>query len=733
MFSIKRSVFVLITFLFAPFVFARQVLLISSYSESFETVDLQKKGIHEIFDPLGITLDIEYMDMKKYNTADNEQFFFNMIKYKIAHHQRYDAVLLADDAALVFAQKHQTELFDGIPLVFFCVNDFERARTAGQNPMIAGAVEEMYLKDTIIMALRMQKDVVSIISIYDNTLTGKGDKDYCFALRDILNGCILSGINTSECTHEEFIRRLESISSDSVVLYQSAFEDEDGNQYTISQSAKCIAEHTHVPVYRASIGGVGEGLLGGKMVSYEDSGKKAAEIVVEILNGKPVNQIPVQMTGSSRYVFDYNVLKKFSIPLSFLPKKSVLLNKNPAFFELYKKEVPFFALIVAIVLLVIGTLVNTNVRRQKFMKLFRYQAEHDYLTGLLNRRAAMNDITVLISQGKKVAAILIDIDDFKLVNDSDGHAAGDMILIETSNRLRRLAEKEECRAARFGGDEFLLYSVKAETSYIQMLIEEISESFDQSVSAGSKSYYVKMSIGIAYSSGTSMQAGELVLNSDIAMYSVKKAGKNGYAYFDEKMKQEIVQKKRIEDILVDACANEDFSVVYQPQVDVQTGRTCCYESLLRLKSGKIGPGEFIPVAETTDIIIRIGRFVTRSVIEQMALYRDKGRTLLPVSINFSSMQIRDTGFVGFLDGLLRKFNMSPSLIEIELPEGIFLGRSEQSMKLFRDFSSIGVSLTLDDFGTGYSSINYLTYIPVNKIKLDKSLIDTYLLEGKEIG
>ncbi len=728
---VKKVVLSILCLAFSAAVYARQVLFISSYSEAFETVDLQKAGIHSVFDKAGVSLDIEYMNMKQYNTAENEKMFYQHLKYKLLRHDAYDAVLLGDDAALVFAEKYQNELFSGIPLVFFCVNDFDRAKEAGKNPMITGAVEEMYLKDTIDTALSFQKNALYVVSIYDNTLTGKGDQAQFYSLRSYYPGCIFSGINASEYTHENFIIRLESIAHNSIVLYQSAFEDAEGKPYTISEMAQCIADHTHVPVYRASIGGVGEGLLGGKMVSYENSGSAAAEIVMQIFNGKKPSEIPVQMTGKSQYIFDYKVIQKFDINPALIPSGSILLNKNQSLFDKYRRELPVIGALVVIVLLVIIMLINDNVKRRGFVNQFLYQAEHDFLTGLLNRRAVMYRINSMNEQGKKIALILLDIDDFKLVNDAEGHSVGDAILKEAARRMWILADREECKVARFSGDEFLFYTDKIDPTFVQSLVEKIIGLFNEPISSEYGSYLLKLSLGVAASSDEHESSEALIANADLAMYSIKRTGKNNYAYFDEKMKYDIMQKKMIESALEDACNNDGFKIVYQPQVNTGDGTTYCYEALLRLKNKSFSPAQFIPVAENSDTIIKIGRIVMRLVVSELSALRSRGQKVYPVSVNFSSMQLRDVGYVDYMKKLFAQYEIPPSLIEIEITESIFLGRTERAMKLFSDFASAGVSLTLDDFGTGYSSINYLTYIPVKKIKLDKSLIDIYLQEGKD--
>lgn len=751
----------------------KHVLFISSYSESFETLDSQKAGIRRAFEGSNIQLDIEYMDMKRFDNKENEDLFYQSLKYKLHNFQRYDAVLLGDDAALEFAETYQQELFAGIPMVFFCINNAEHAVRAGENPYITGAVEEQYLKDTLDLAMKFQPEATKMVAIYDSTLTGQGDEKRFYSVEDDFPGYEFSGINSSEYTLEGFGEELDKISEDSIVIYMSRFEDVNGNLYTIPESVQYIAEHTRVPIYRVSVAGVGEGLIGGKMVSYEKSGYLAGSIVLDVLNGADVADIPVVTEGEGQYCFDYQVLKKYDIDFSLIPKDAVIVNKSQTVFEKYKDILVPVLLLLAVCLCIFFILVVDNIKRRRLMREIQkshgelqetydkliiteeklkqqyeennnyikyletkeeyilYQAEHDYLTDLPNRRAAMEMLNRLIAAKEECTVIVMDIDDFKETNDAYGHACGDEILRETARRLLKLMDDRLFYASRLGGDEFMLIIKADQMEQDKELICQIKQDFAMPIVFDEKKHYIRISVGIACFKDDAADASELVSNADYAMYASKKLGTNEWIYYDASMKDEALKRKSIKNILSEACRNDGFYVLYQPQVDAVTGMLDGYEALARLKDYAISPAQFIAIAEESEIIILLGRIVTKKVIEQMVTWREHGMELRPVAINFSSKQLQDRGYVSYLKDLLEENNISSNLIEIEITESIFLNNNEKAMKLFEDFSSIGVRLALDDFGTGYSSINYLTYIPVEKIKLDKSLVDIFLTEGKD--
>ncbi|MGC4019155.1 MAG: ABC transporter substrate binding protein [Muricomes sp.] len=627
----------------------KHVLFISSYSESFETIEPQKKGIKEGFAGSNIQLDIEYMDTKRFDQKENEDLFYQHLRYKLRHTHKYDAILLGDDAALQFGQTYQYKLFPGIPMVFFCINNIEDAIKAGENPYITGAVEELYLKDTIDIAIRFQPDAQKIVAIYDNALSGQGDEKQFSSMKSKYPNYQFEGISSSKYTLQQFGEKLSHISEDSILIYMSRFQDADGNQYTIPESVQYIVSHTKVPVYRVSSPiGVSEGLIGGKMVSYEKSGRKAASMVLQILSGTSPADIPVVTKGESQYYFDYQVLKKHHIDAALIPPGSVVVNKGQTLFEKYRKIVIgiFLFVLITVSILFITSIDNLKRRRltmelqtshdklqethsklviaeeklkqqyeanQEYTKyletkeeFIRYQAEHDYLTELPNRRAAMEMLNTLITANEHCTVIIVDIDDFKEINDSYGHTCGDAVLKGISKRLLKLMHDFRFYASRLGGDEFLLIVRSVDTGPDSKLMFQIKKIFRAPIFFEEKEQYVKASMGVAYFRGDLTEASDIISNADFAMYTAKKSGKNECLYYNSGMKDEMINRKRIKNLLSEACQHDGFYVLYQPQVDAVTGAIASYEALLRLKNHSISPAQFISIAEETELDISFG-------------------------------------------------------------------------------------------------------------------------------
>jgi EAL domain-containing protein (putative c-di-GMP-specific phosphodiesterase class I) len=309
---------------------------------------------------------------------------------------------------------------------------------------------------------------------------------------------------------------------------------------------------------------------------------------------------------------------------------------------------------------------------------------------------------------------------------------GDHLLRIIAERFHKITD-EKLFCARLGGDEFLiLLSQVQDQKEIDEYVKRIQMLFDEAFLYEENENYISFSMGVTLYPKDSNNLDQLIMNADAAMYQVKHGGKNNYIYYHENMKNEITSKKEIEGILRQALKEKGFHLCYQPQVDAKTGDIASFEALLRLNDHNISPGIFIPVAEETGHIIEIGRWITEEAIMQLDSWRKKGYQEKIVSINYSSKQMRDKHYITYLKHLLKEYDISPKFIEIEITESIFLEDDTQTLEFLKELKEAGIKIALDDFGTGYSSLNYLTYIPVDKLKLDKSINDKFLL-SENIG
>lgn len=353
-----------------------------------------------------------------------------------------------------------------------------------------------------------------------------------------------------------------------------------------------------------------------------------------------------------------------------------------------------------------------------------YQAFHDPLTGIPNRRKIINILENELKRDSNGALILLDINDFKEINDNYGHIYGDHLLAKVAQRLLDFSS-ENISVARYGGDEFLILIKNKSLIDIEKEILEIKKNSAAPFSLKANKVYINFAFGIALYPQDAKTTNQLITKADIAMYEAKKANNNDYLYYNQKMIDQLKRRKMIKNKLQTALKNDGFKLCYQPQVNLKTGNADFIEALLRFKRNTISPAEFIPIAEKSGLIIEIGRWVTKEAVKQLSIIKNEYKKDLKISINFSPKQIRDKNYLSFLKSMLQKYEVKASSLEIEITESILIEDS-QSIEFINKLKKIGVQIALDDFGTGYSSFSYLGYLNVDKVKLDKFLADNFM-------
>ena len=363
---------------------------------------------------------------------------------------------------------------------------------------------------------------------------------------------------------------------------------------------------------------------------------------------------------------------------------------------------------------------NITKEREHSKKLLD-TAYIDILTGLYNRNKFLDDIADLTAQaqfnGTKLGLLLIDIDNMKIINDYNGHTAGDEVLKKSAEILNRFS-KNIIKAYRFGGDEFLL-AIKNCSSMdsITNVCDTVFESFN--------SEQIKFSGGIAVYPDDSEEPEDLLRFTDIAMRRAKKDGKNRITNFKPEMQRVFIQKLNMQAKMSAALLNSDFYLVYQPQFDIKTGDLRGFEALMRWHDkelGDIGPAIFIPLAEETGMILEIGDWVLNTAFCTLKNWQQKYSFKGIMSINISPMQLKQPNFIENIRNLLIKYNLNPDAVEIEITEGIMIENMNEAIEKLNSLKNIGLRISLDDFGTGYSSLSYLQVLPLNTLKIDKSFI-----------
>ncbi len=364
-----------------------------------------------------------------------------------------------------------------------------------------------------------------------------------------------------------------------------------------------------------------------------------------------------------------------------------------------------------------------EISKQK--EYINYLAYHDALTELPNRRKFIEKLNYVLNKNYKGAVILLDLDNFKSINDSLGHVFGDSVLREFSKRLIEISN-ENVFISRFGGDEFLILTKCQNIEELNEFVLYIRSALENKFIVNNNEVEIKFSMGVTFFPNDSIDINELIMNADLALYSAKSKGKDKHKVFDESLRDKLSEDIEIESFLSEAIENRGFKMLYQPQVNIFTGEITAFEALIRFKKHMISPAKFIPIAEESGMIIKIGRIVTKMVIKQISFWKESGYPIKPISINFSANQLYDMFYFDFLMETLKKYDIDPKYIEIEITENVFLDNKELALEFINKLRKENIKISIDDFGTGYSSISYLTFLPVDKVKFDRSLSMEFL-------
>jgi diguanylate cyclase (GGDEF)-like protein/PAS domain S-box-containing protein len=367
--------------------------------------------------------------------------------------------------------------------------------------------------------------------------------------------------------------------------------------------------------------------------------------------------------------------------------------------------------------------------RMEAEAFINFQAYHDLLTRLPNRALFKDRLSMAITQAQRnqtqLAVMFIDLDRFKVINDSLGHTMGDRLLQAVSQRLQTSIRKGDT-LSRFGGDEFtlLLPEVKNADATIQ-IAEKILFDIKKPFQLSGHELHIGASIGITLypESGETMDA--LIKNADIAMYRVKKTGKDGYQLFKHEMHNVSTERLMLEQDMRRAIDKHEFEVCYQPQINTISQQICGVEALIRWnhpRLGRLSPAEFIPIAEDSRLIIDIDRYTLRRACREIRHYHNNGMPNLRLAVNLSPVIIERADFVDDILNILREEQFKASLLELEITENILINNRQDVVEKLLLLANEGVHFAIDDFGTGYSSLSYLQNFPVNTLKIDRSFI-----------
>jgi diguanylate cyclase (GGDEF)-like protein/PAS domain S-box-containing protein len=377
----------------------------------------------------------------------------------------------------------------------------------------------------------------------------------------------------------------------------------------------------------------------------------------------------------------------------------------------------------------VGSQIGQFIGRKLAENNLQFFASHDSLTGLFNRTMFAERLQQALAQAQRheraLALLFIDLDGFKVINDTLGHNAGDAFLIEIAARLRSILREGDV-IARIGGDEFVvLIEEFADATHAAEVAKKILETVSKPFVVQNREFSVTASIGVAVYPEDGEETQQLLKSADIAMYRAKEGGKNGYRFSAQEMNVHLIERLSLESGLRRALERDELKLLYQPKVSIATGSVTGIEALVRWQhpaQGMISPSEFVPIAEDTGLINAIGGWVLHTACEQARAWQDQGVPYQRIAVNLSARQFSQDNLLQVVREALHRVGLDAGRLELEITEGMVIRNPERAVKALVQLRELGVRVTLDDFGTGYSSLGYLMRCPVDAIKLDRSFV-----------
>lgn len=449
------------------------------------------------------------------------------------------------------------------------------------------------------------------------------------------------------------------------------------------------------------------------------------EELLKIAHGFDKGDLNVTMDESRRDEFG-DLARSFNLSISKVKEATDILNKRSQ--ELSESNIKL----------------NEEITERKSAEeRISHMAYYDSLTGLPNRHLLQDRLEMCISQYERhkqiTAIIFLDIDDFKRINDTLGHRTGDFLLQEFAERLNEciratdtvsrqiIYDNEGSTVSRLGGDEYTILASNIKNDrdaarVAQRLMNIISYPF----TIGEQELFITASMGIAICPNDGSDVETLLKNADTAMYHAKGKGKNNFQFYEESMNARLMKRLELEGELRKAIHEDELLLHYQPRIDARTGQISSMEALVRWErpgKGLVSPGEFIPVAEDTGLIVPLGEWVLKTACRQNKAWQDAGLPPISISVNISGKQFQKDNFLEKISNIIKDSTLNPKWLELEITENVLMHHAKITEEILQTIKKMGVRLSMDDFGTGYSSFNYLKSFPLDIIKIDKSFID----------
>ncbi len=750
------------------------IVVIHSYNLEYQWTYNQNVGIRNVILETYPEANIytEFLDWKRFPEESiilgkAEEF---RDKYK---EMDIDLLLVTDDRALEFAIAYREEIFHNAPIVFGGIIDTTAAEIIGDAENITGVYENMQPEGAIHLLQALQPEVNHLILIHDLSESGIRTNDtFINALYSLQLEDKYTITDWSEKTYDELLYDVSTLDTKTAIIFISYAISSDGVVKQPQTFCKEFAAVSSVPMYSIDEHQFGYGIIGGTFLSGVLQGEAIANQGIRILKGECADTIAPIKEATVYSGVDDKYIKKYNIDKSVLDSNVVILNEKENFYEqnpiLVHASLSIFIFLIILIgflLWVQGRLkksraqilnsknqlqsmneelqageeelIAQNEELEEMQAKLEYENRHDLLTGLYNRNALeeyVNRKLLELNTENKTMIVFIDLDNFKFINNTYGHHFGDQLLIRVAKRLEII--DENFFVSRIGGDEFVLvkiFSGLEDLAGLNCFLLRISKSIIKKYEIEGQHVSITASIGYSIYPDNGNTFEQLLIEADVAMYNAKKDGKSALKKYVNGMNDVYQNEYLLVRKVKEGLDKNAFYVQYQPIVKSDGSEVVSFEALIRWKDeelGAVSPLQFIPLAESSGLILPIGELVCHKVMEFYMELKKFGYDKIKLSINVSIVQFYQKQFVEDLVKLTKECGIDPKYIQLEITESVMIETYDYIVEKLNELKKHGFQIALDDFGTGFSSLAYLQKLPIDVIKIDKTFTDQiYDLRG----
>ena len=726
-----------------------QVLVLASYDDADSATQMQRDGIIDLLERSSIACDVEYLDVRSGNVSANILDGSDYVTYgatlaksdwgraltkKISERGNYSAIICIDDDALCYCEAVHDDYFTEMPVVFVGVNDAAHAKQAFESGQATGVVEVLDAKGVLETAKQMRPDATQVLVVTDNTASGRGSRaqfqTQFLQLEEENDGGLLlvEYLNSSKVTRAELAESVSRATDDTVVIYLDAHSDVAGKSYSATQSAYFVSQASSQPVFAVGFGGVGEGFVASSILDYERAGQRAAELVVMILNGTSPADIPLESFSSIGMAFDSQLLSDARIVSSAVPAGATMINQSGLSLDSLRAIfLPITLLVLGVACIIAFAVLGYRRTANDLAEVLtqRNTLERRFYTDHLTQIPNMQWLTAYAASdaSKRVRSIIeVVLSDLGVIEKTRGVDTAERIIKELAERLNGLNELFLVRPDRH---EFIL-GIDREMGPNSALLKELGSLLRQPVLIDGDSLSTEFCIGV-FNRERGMSIEEMVAGVDIAVNQAEQVGMTDEViFYDSDMCRAVEQRLEITTRLKEAIDNDDFFVVYQPQIELATNSVVGYEAFVRIRGEVYSPDQFIPIAEMNGQIVDIDRIVTKKVVQQLATWKKRKQRMRPISINYSAGQLRDEHFVEYAAALLDEYGVAHKYMRIDIKESLFVNNMQKASDFVDDLRRADFGIAIDGFGAGYTSISRLMQVPADVVKIDRTLTASFL-------